>query len=295
MRIPITLSLIIFLLIPVSSEARVIHREKSLYSNILIDQKDSVICLKFSIRRKKNNQSCIDTESPNQFVLEYVRIMMATLAAQEKPKSILMIGMGGGTIPLATADLYPETKITIVEIDPAVLKMAEKYFYFTASSNTKIQVQDGRVFIKRAIQNKEQFDVVLLDAFNGDYIPEHLLTQEFLYEVRRVLSPDGTVISNTFESSRLAEHESATYASVFPNFITIQSEKRGNRIIVATKSGDKLSLNLDKLSDNLNNWLLSRNVNAALYQPLIQNKPKWNKKARLLTDQYSPANLLIHR
>ena len=48
----------------------------------------------------------------------------------------------------------------------------------------------------------------MLDAFDHEYIPEHLLTQEFLKEVKSLLAPGGVLAANTFSSSRLYDHES---------------------------------------------------------------------------------------
>ncbi|MFM9785913.1 hypothetical protein ACKI13_48440, partial [Streptomyces scabiei] len=68
---------------------------------------------------------------------------------------------------------------------------------------------------------------------NGDYIPEHLLTKEFFKEIKSVLAPGGIVAANTFSSSKLYQHESATYHAVFGDFINVTTEKNSNRIILA--------------------------------------------------------------
>src|ERR1044072_1928781 len=90
---------------------------------------------------------------------------------------------------------------------------------------------DGRVFVKRAIREGRRYDLIMLDAFDHEYIPEHLLTQEFLTEVKSLLAPGGVLAANTFSSSRLYDHESTTYASVFPQFFNL---KRENRVIIAS-------------------------------------------------------------
>ena len=58
--------------------------------------------------------------------------------------------LGGGTIPSILTRLYPESTIHVVEIDPAVVRVAKKYFSFTETENVKVFVQDARVYIKRA-------------------------------------------------------------------------------------------------------------------------------------------------
>lgn len=60
--------------------------------------------------------------------------------------------------------------------------------------------------------------MVMLDAFDVDYIPAHLLTAEFFQQVRDILAPDGVLVANTFTNSTMYERESATYAAVFGEF-----------------------------------------------------------------------------
>ena len=43
----------------------------------------------------------------------------------------------------------------------------------------------------------------LLDAFDADYIPEHMLTREFLQEVKSIMAPGGVIVANTFSDSAL--------------------------------------------------------------------------------------------
>ncbi len=75
----------------------------------------------------------------------------------------------------------------------------------------------------------------MLDAFNGDYIPEHLMTREYLAETRALLTSDGVLASNTFAISRLYHNESVTYADVFGPFFNLRSDDTANRVIIASR------------------------------------------------------------
>jgi spermidine synthase len=129
----------------------------------------------------------------------------------------------------------------------------------------------------------------MLDAFDHEYIPEHLLTQEFLQEVKALLAPGGVLAANTFSSSRLYDHESTTYASVFPEFFNL---KRENRVIIAANgplpSDAVLRTNSEKFEDAFD----SLGVSAGKIRALFSREQDWERNARVLTDQYSPANLL---
>ena len=90
-----------------------------------------------------------------------------------------------------------------------------------AHDRLRIHESDGRVFVKRAM-GRGSYDLIVLDAFNQDYIPEHLLTQEFLTEVRQLMKPGSVLTSNTFTGSALYAHESATYGAVLASSTTFE-------------------------------------------------------------------------
>ena len=276
-------------------DAKVIHRQRSLYSTILVDQRGSVICLQFSVRRDQRNQSCMDTRRPKAMILVYTRMMMTGLLLQPRPQSVLMIGMGGGTIPSVLSELYPSAKISVVEIDPAVVDVAEEYFDFAATDNMQVAIQDGRVFVKRAALNGARYDLIFLDAFNGDYIPEHLMTQEFLQEVKSLMSPGAVMVANTFAVSRLYHHESTTFHAVFGDFLNLKSPSSANRVILAVNGplpdNAKLRTTALELAPSLRPYGLGLRKHVGR----MGRKPDWDANARVLTDQYAPANLLRDR
>ncbi len=284
--------LLLSILLPGVSTARIIHTERSLYSTILIDQRGSIVCMQFSVRREQRNQSCRDANDPQRMVFTYSKMMMAALLFQPNPQRILVIGLGGGTVPTALAQLLPDAKINVVEIDPAVVKAAEDYFDFRETENTRVIVSDGRVYTKRALARKERYDLIMLDAFNGDYIPEHLMTREYLEETKQLLNPGAVLVANTFSISELYHHESTTYTAVFGGFINLKSAFSSNRVIITTPEGTPRVDNLSERAASLDALLRPYDVKLSGYIDEFYKKPDWNTVARILTDQFSPANLL---
>ena len=102
---------------------------------------------------------------------------------------------------------------------------------------------------------------------------------------------DGVLAANTFSSSRLYHHESVTYAAVFGDFYNLRVKMK-NRVILKKMDGpltpEAIRHNADQLEEKLapfgfgRDWLL----------PLFSTERDWNPDARILTDQYSPSNLL---
>lgn len=266
----------------------ILHEERSLYRNIVVFQDGDLRCLRFG-RKSGARQTCRQQSDPDQLVFAYTKMMMGSLYLSPSPKRILIIGLGGGTLPGALRTIVPTAQIDVVEIDPAVTRVAYKYFDFRPDSLTRVHEQDGRVFVKAKLREKATYDLVMLDAFTDEYIPEHLLTQEFLQEVRAIMAPNAVLAANTFSDSGLYHHESATYASVFSEFFGLKTTSR----VILTRLGslpsrEELKANAETVENKLRpmgtgqDWLL----------PKFIIETGWPKGTRVLTDQYSPANLL---
>ncbi len=274
-----------------SSAAREVFRKRSLYRDILVHELDGQRCMKFGIH-DAGRQSCMSLSNPETLVFEYTRMLLGALYINPNPRRILVIGLGGGSVPGALQTLFPAATLDCVEIDAAVAEVATEFFQFKPARNTKVHVQDGRVFVKRAAQKRAAYDLIILDAFDHMYVPEHLLTKEFLLEVRALLSPDGVLAANTFTTSRLYDSESATYAAVFGRFFNLKSD---NRVIFATTgtlpSREQLRSNAEAIETRLQRFGTGRDA----LLPMFSLDVKWPSSTRVLTDQYSPANLLNGR
>ncbi|MCK8135573.1 spermidine synthase [Pseudoalteromonas sp. 2CM28B] len=287
--------LFLAVLFSVAAHSNVVHEERSLYRNIIVDETHDLRCLKFNTKSSQTSQSCMYKNNPDKLVFNYTKLTFASLLVTDNPKNVLIIGLGGGTLSNVIHELYPAAKIHNVEIDPAVLKVARNYFNFIENDAVTSSVQDGRIFIKRAAIKKQKYDWIILDAFNGDYIPEHLLTKEFFEEVKSVLAEGGVIAANTFSSSKLYEHESATYHAVFGDFINVSRANRSNRIILAGVNSMPTEAQINQRIKALNPRLKKYDVDLkaiSTYMQSTKNKQDWPANTKVLTDQYSPANLL---
>lgn len=281
--------------VPPGAWAQTLHRERSLYQTVLVTKRAHLLCLKFSQRRNHRLQSCRDERRPQQLALTYTKMMLSALLLNPAPSRILIVGLGGGSLPMALAALYPQAGIEVVEIDPAVVKVAQSYFGFRESDRLKLHVQDARVFTRRASGEGPAYDLIMLDAFGADYIPEHLMTQEFLQEAKALLREDGVLAANTFATSRLYNHESTTYREVFGPFLHLRLAENGNRIILAGRNPLPSLLTLRSRAAELAGALAPYGVNIEDYPARLTMKVDWDPEARVLTDQYAPANLLQER
>ncbi|MFZ5843615.1 MAG: spermidine synthase [Pseudomonadota bacterium] len=280
------------LLASTNADAKIIHEERSLYRNILISEQNGERCMRFVVHdRATHNQSCFYLANPRKLVFDYAKMVMASLLVKPEPNEILIVGLGGGTLPAIFHELLPNATITSAEIDPAVVKAAKRFFHYQESAQVQTVVMDARVYLKRALRDGKKWDLIILDAFNGDYIPEHLMTKEFLQEVRSALNPGGLVVANTFATSRLYHHESVTYEAVFPH-VKMLASPRGNRVLLAAPDAFSLP-GPDLASQEWQARLAPYGIDVKQILAL-EKAANWDKSAKVLTDQFAPANLLKH-
>jgi spermidine synthase len=268
---------------------RLVHTERSLYRQVLVYEGDGSRCLCFTRQCSIGRQSCIDLAQPDQLVFMYTRMMLGALLLNPEPQDVLIIGLGGGSLPHALAQLLPQVQIDLVEIDPAVVRVAADYFSFHATERMHVYTEDGRSFVRRTARGPRRYDLIMLDAYDHQYIPEHMLTEEFLREVRSLLRPGAVLAANTFSNSRLYDNESVTYARVFGEFFNL---RRGNRVILARLGGLPAAATLSANAAHLAPAFRPLGVAPAELLELYSRRVDWNTKARVLTDQYAPANLL---
>ena len=95
---------------------------------------------------------------------------------------------------------FPAAQVDVVEIDPAVIEVGHKFFRLDEFPKVHAHAADARRFLNHGT---EKYDFVFGDAYHGQqYVPAHLVTQEFFGEVRRRLSDDGVYVMNLIGSLR---------------------------------------------------------------------------------------------
>jgi len=127
-----------------------------------------------------------------------------------KIRSVLVIGLGGGTIPKRFVRDYPQVKVDAVEVDGDVVKIAASYFDVRPGPRLRIFTADGRPFLRRS---KAKYDLIVLDAYYADTVPFFLTTREFFDIVKEHLTAGGVFANNTMGT--LSGSKSKFYRSVY--------------------------------------------------------------------------------
>ncbi|KAF9907507.1 hypothetical protein EC991_010888 [Linnemannia zychae] len=109
---------------------------------------------------------------------------------KDHQEAVLQIGLGVG---IASGSLIQHgLLVDVVEIDPAVFDYATEFFDWP-EPNGKF-IQDGRQFIRNAPEGK--YDYVIHDVFTGGGVPPSLFSLEALYDIQRIMRPDGVLALN---------------------------------------------------------------------------------------------------
>jgi spermidine synthase len=109
-----------------------------------------------------------------------------------------------------------------------VLELAKKYFGIRDEPNFQVVNRDGRLFLS---ESKDKYDIILIDAYRGPFVPFHLLTKEFYQIVKDHLADGGVVAQNVEPSTMLFDSAVKTINAVFPQLDFFRAD--GNIVTIA--------------------------------------------------------------
>lgn len=203
-------------------------------------------------------------------------------------RRILILGLGGATLPKQFIRSYPDVVVDVVEVDPMVVQVARKYFSLADSDRLRVHVSDARTFVRRS---KETWDLIIVDVAStnryGDTMPPHLVTREFFEELTRHLAADGIVHFHcAFHRSRLWPALHKTMGSVMPSVLHTEGEMFASRVPLIPREDVLLARLETSPAKTLPN--IRRQIAALTSNPIAGVRD-----APLLTDDYAPADTLL--
>jgi predicted membrane-bound spermidine synthase len=220
------------------ANGRIAHIETE-YNDVFISKRQNQLVMSFQVKGWDYTESVTNLADPDDLPLRYAQVMTIATIYPDVPKKILMLGLGGGSISTYLGRFMPEAAVTTVEIDPGVITAAKSYFGLRETDRMRYRAGDGRVVLNR---NDELYDLILLDAYRGGYVPFHLLTREFYTLVKQRLAPGGAAAFNVHDGSKLYASTVKTLGEVFPA-LDLYPTGIGEVIAVATTAPlDKTTL-----------------------------------------------------
>ena len=139
-------------------------------------------------------------------------------------KNVLVLGLGLGSIPQMLEENFKQAfNYTVVEIDEAVIYLAEKYILHKLLAPMEVICADAALFCE---QTTDKFDLITIDVFDDDKIPESIEDLSFLEHLKRLLNPKGIIMYNRLARTNFDKADSALFLEgafkhVFPEAVSL--------------------------------------------------------------------------
>jgi spermidine synthase len=296
-RLPFTvllgLALLAAALIPqadAQSGRTLVESRESLYNNVYVYKQGNYYEMTFGYNRRLYTESVFNSLDDRDLPVAYTRYMTATLIYAKNIHSVLEIGFGGGRTSWYLHRFLPQASVTSVELDPVVAELAHKYFGISDEPNFHLATRDGRIFLQNS---KEKYDIILIDAYRGPFVPFHLLTKQFYQLVKDHLAEGGVVAQNVEPSTMLFDSAVKTIRAVFPQEDFYLAE--GNVVTIAYDGPPRSPDDLEKTAEERQNSLHLRYDLAQMLAQRRRLPPDTgtiSPEAKVLTDDFAPVEAL---
>jgi spermidine synthase len=192
-------------------------------------------------------QSEMLCDAPDELVVPYTQSMMGFLLFKPRPARIVVIGLGGGSIPKYCYARMPQASVLAVEIDPNVIALRDLFCIPRDDERIQVLCKDGADFVRNA---SNSVDVLLVDGFDANGQSAQLCTQAFYDDCFRSLTPDGMLVVNLTVEDPNAEQSVARIRRRFGNAVVVTSQDGANRVVFAS-TGAELDLPHEQLCARL--------------------------------------------
>ncbi len=138
-------------------------------------------------------QSAMRLDEPNALDVRYTQKMMSFLLFQPRPRRIVLIGLGGGSLVKFCHYRLPATHLAVVENNPDVIALRDAFCVPPNGPNLEVIEADGAAHLAGA---EKGIDVLLLDAFDRRGYAPSLASLEFFEQAKAKLAGSGVLVAN---------------------------------------------------------------------------------------------------
>jgi spermidine synthase len=199
----------------------------------------------FVLRVDGSLQSQVDLADPTHLAFEYMRRIgdvVDAVAARKQPISVLHVGGAGLSLARYVAVTRPRSRQIVLEPDEDLTEFVREALPLPKRSGIKVRPETGRAGISGVYE--DSVDLLIVDAFVREAVPENLVTREFAAECARVLRPGGVLVYNLIDGSAglgFVRRVAATAREAFGQGVVLAERKVlrgksfGNVVLVASR------------------------------------------------------------
>jgi len=179
-------------------------------------------------------QSGMCIEEPDTLLFSYTRVMMSFLLFEPSPKRIAMIGLGGGSLAKYCYRYLPQTKITVIEINPDVIALRNEFAIPADDTRFNVLLGDGAEWVA---DTANQPNVLMIDGFDAAGLSIQLSSQQFYDDCFASLADNGIMVVNLWGSyAHHDEYLARIYNSFASRLVVVEAEDSFNKIVFAVKN-----------------------------------------------------------
>ena len=181
-------------------------------------------------------QSAMRIDAPFDLELDYTRTMLAFLLFVPRPRDVLFLGLGGGSLPKFLFKRIPRVRLRVLELDPAVITAARALFHLPKNS-ARLQVDCGDG-VSAVYAASDAYDVLVLDAFDDGAQVSACVTEDFYRAAAQALKSGGVLVANYFGHDRRYPTYLKRLARAFDGrVLSLDAREDGNVIALAFRNG----------------------------------------------------------
>ncbi len=178
-------------------------------------------------------QSRMRISHPIELELAYTKTMMGFVVLNRHPRSIAMIGLGGGSLAKFCRHVLPQANFIAIEINPHVIALRNEFHIPKNSDLFRVIEADGAEYVHRV---KGSLDVLLVDSYDYQGQPAELCSEKFYEGCREALTANGVLAVNFHEDHPRYETFIDRLATVFEGkVVEVSANKDGNVIVFASR------------------------------------------------------------
>lgn len=198
-----------------------------------LSERNGILSLHFD---KFSVQSEMNIDMPDELVIGYTKAMMSFLLFDPSPARISMIGLGGGSMAKYCYRYLPHTEITVVEINPDVIAFRDEFAIPADDKRFRVLLGDGAEWVTDTACRS---DVLIVDGFDADGLPEQLSCQRFYDDCFASLADNGILVVNLWGGyPHFDEYLARIHRSFSDRVVIVDADDSVNKIILAVKDSE---------------------------------------------------------